>query len=195
MELGRRPVATRAHGHALLTRIPWPLSWICRNFSPPPFAVMVMFVAPASSEFSSISLTALAGRCTTSPAAIRFTTSCESRRMEGAPALEAAAIASCKKPRWVAPPSLPLCHRRATTTAPSSRTANKQIFGPQSNNSSAVKSTTSSLLRCPGACSEPLSHSADRRASGCRASPRWRHPGSAARVSRHTHLLKRALPC
>lgn len=114
MGVGALTCAVRASGHKRLTRIPWPLSWICRNLSPPPFAVIVMFVAPASSEFSSISLTALAGRCTTSPAAIRFTTSCDSLRMEGAPALEAAAMPRCVKFHCAAPSLLPFSRRSAT---------------------------------------------------------------------------------
>ena len=43
--------------------------------------VMVMEVEPASRLFSSISLSALEGRWITSPAAIRFTTSCSSAWM------------------------------------------------------------------------------------------------------------------
>ena len=36
--------------------MPCPVSWICRSLSPPPLASTAIDVAPASSEFSSISL-------------------------------------------------------------------------------------------------------------------------------------------
>lgn len=47
-----------------LTRIPWPLSCICNNFNPPSLAMILILVAPASSEFSISSLRAPAGRGT-----------------------------------------------------------------------------------------------------------------------------------
>ena len=57
-----------------LTWIPWPLSVICSEIMPPPFATTAIEVEPASRLFSNISLTADAGRWITSPAAMRFTT-------------------------------------------------------------------------------------------------------------------------
>lgn len=56
-----------------------------------------MVLAPASIEFSIISFNALAGRCTTSPAAMRLTT-CSSRRRIGAGA-PAAVAPSAMAPR------------------------------------------------------------------------------------------------
>ena len=50
-------------------------------------------VEPASRQFSSISFTAEAGRCTTSPAAMRFTTVASSRWMCAGPATGPAAAA------------------------------------------------------------------------------------------------------
>lgn len=61
--------------------MPLPLSWICSSARPPPFAVTVMDVAPASSEFSIISFSALKGRWMTSPAAILLTTAGSRRSM------------------------------------------------------------------------------------------------------------------
>ena len=69
-------VAKRSHSsEKSARRMPLPVSLTCRSLSPPPPMVTVIEVAPASSEFSSSSLTAFAGRWTTSPAAIRLTTS------------------------------------------------------------------------------------------------------------------------
>lgn len=61
--------------------MPCPLSWIWSNFNPPSLQVMEMEVDPASSAFSSSSLSADAGRCTTSPAAMRLTTTVSSFSM------------------------------------------------------------------------------------------------------------------
>ena len=67
-------VAKRSHTRAKSSRrTPWPLSWICSSLRPPPLASTEIEVAPASSEFSSISLSADAGRWMTSPAAMRLT--------------------------------------------------------------------------------------------------------------------------
>lgn len=75
--------------------MPQPLSWIWRSWRPPPLTTTWIAVAFASMLFSSISLSADDGRCTTSPAAMRFTTASSSREMRaGGPeaALEDAAI-------------------------------------------------------------------------------------------------------
>ena len=58
--------------------LPVPLSWICSIFIPPALTVTVILLLPASIEFSSISLIALAGLWITSPAAILFTTTSSS---------------------------------------------------------------------------------------------------------------------
>lgn len=68
------------------TLTPCPLSWTCRTLTPPSLAVTVIDVAPASREFSINSFSALAGRWTTSPAAILFTTAGSSRTMAVGPA-------------------------------------------------------------------------------------------------------------
>ena len=52
--------------------IPWPLSMTRISFVPPSASSTSMRVAPASIEFSTSSLTMLAGRSTTSPAAMRL---------------------------------------------------------------------------------------------------------------------------
>lgn len=62
---------------------PHPSSWICRYLSPPSLTTTVMCLAPASKEFSIISFRADAGRCTTSPAAILWTTASSRRWMAG----------------------------------------------------------------------------------------------------------------
>lgn len=54
--------------------MPCPLSWICRSLRPPSLTITLMCVDLASMQFSIISLRAFAGRSTTSPAAILFTT-------------------------------------------------------------------------------------------------------------------------
>src|SRR5579872_6391871 len=61
--------------------IPQPLSVIWISFLPPASTLILMRVAPASSEFSGISLTTEAGRSTTSPAAIWLATVSESTWM------------------------------------------------------------------------------------------------------------------
>ena len=58
--------------------MPHPLSVIWMSFLPPAWTLILMRVAPASREFSSISLTTEAGRSTTSPAAIWLATVSES---------------------------------------------------------------------------------------------------------------------
>src|SRR5215467_3148378 len=58
--------------------MPHPLSVIWISFFPPASTLILTRVAPASSEFSSISFTTDAGRSTTSPAAIWFATVSES---------------------------------------------------------------------------------------------------------------------
>ena len=58
--------------------MPQPLSVIWMSFFPPASTLILMRVAPASREFSSISFTTAAGRSTTSPAAIWFATVSES---------------------------------------------------------------------------------------------------------------------
>lgn len=91
--------------------MPLPLSCTTSVFRPPAFALTTTAVAPASSEFSSIcatsqstqaqrdqatkltSFSAADGRCTTSPAAMRFTTASSSRRMRGAGAGAGGAVA------------------------------------------------------------------------------------------------------
>jgi hypothetical protein len=60
---------------------PWPSSLTRIRVSPPPSAWISMERAPASTAFSTSSFTALAGRSTTSPAAIRLTSSGGRRRM------------------------------------------------------------------------------------------------------------------
>jgi hypothetical protein len=75
-------VANRSHTRGKSAwAIPCPSSLICSSFIPPARDSTLIEVEPASSEFSSISLSALAGRWITSPAAIRFTTSLDSARM------------------------------------------------------------------------------------------------------------------
>src|SRR5690606_22910513 len=61
--------------------MPCPSSATSRRVSPPPPAWTSMRVALASSAFSTSSLTALAGRSTTSPAAMRLTVSGGRRRI------------------------------------------------------------------------------------------------------------------
>src|SRR5437879_3958470 len=60
---------------------PMPSSATRMRVSPPPSACTSIRVAPASSAFSTSSLTALAGRSTTSPAAMRLTVSGGRRRI------------------------------------------------------------------------------------------------------------------
>mmetsp|Transcript_37696 Transcript_37696/g.121153 ORF Transcript_37696/g.121153 Transcript_37696/m.121153 type:complete len:258 (+) Transcript_37696:293-1066(+) len=56
-------VANRSHTRGKSPRaIPWPLSLICSSFIPPALDRTLIEVEPASSEFSNISLSALAGR-------------------------------------------------------------------------------------------------------------------------------------
>src|ERR1700745_885113 len=61
--------------------MPQPLSTMRMSLRPPPSTSMRMRVAPASSAFSSSSLTTDAGRSTTSPAAIWLATWSVSTRM------------------------------------------------------------------------------------------------------------------
>ena len=56
-------------------------------YEPPSLRTIVIDVEPASREFSIISLTADAGRCTTSPAAIRLTTASSSFMIDGTASL------------------------------------------------------------------------------------------------------------
>src|SRR5215471_13837050 len=72
-------VACRSNASMASSRtMPHPLSVIWINFFPPASTLSLIRVAPASSEFSSISFTTDAGRSTTSPAAIWFATVSES---------------------------------------------------------------------------------------------------------------------
>ncbi len=66
-----------------LTLMPCPLSVICNSLLPPSLTTTLMEVEPASRLFSSISLSAEAGRWMTSPAAILLTTCSSSFRMTG----------------------------------------------------------------------------------------------------------------
>ena len=61
------------------TAMPQPSSWICSALSPPDRADTVILVDPASKQFSMSSFRADAGRTTTSPAAMRFTTASSNR--------------------------------------------------------------------------------------------------------------------
>ncbi len=64
-------VACRSKASMASSRtIPQPLSVIWMSFFPPASTLILIRVAPASSEFSNISFTTDAGRSTTSPAAI-----------------------------------------------------------------------------------------------------------------------------
>ena len=63
--------------------MPQPSSSIVIRFRPPSSMAMLIRVAPASSAFSTNSFTAAAGRSTTSPAAMRLTTSWGSLRICG----------------------------------------------------------------------------------------------------------------
>ena len=62
-----------------------PLSAIRTRSLPPRSTLTSTRVAPASMLFSSSSLTTLAGRSTTSPAAIWFTTDCDNCRITPIP--------------------------------------------------------------------------------------------------------------
>ena len=68
LEVAWRRKAVRASSGAM----PQPLSVTRRKVIPPSRISTVILVAPASTAFSSSSLTTLAGRSTTSPAAIRL---------------------------------------------------------------------------------------------------------------------------
>ena len=63
--------------------MPQPSSVTPIRLWPPSRITTSMWAAPASSAFSTSSLTALAGRSTTSPAAMRLTVVSDSRRMAG----------------------------------------------------------------------------------------------------------------
>ena len=71
---------SRANGSSAAV-MPWPSSATRMRDSPPCSAWISIRVAPASMAFSTSSLIALAGRSTTSPAAMRFTVSGGRRRM------------------------------------------------------------------------------------------------------------------
>ena len=58
--------------------MPQPLSWTWSRRTPPSLTLTLIELAPASSAFSSSSLSAFAGRWMISPAAILLTTSCGS---------------------------------------------------------------------------------------------------------------------
>src|SRR6516162_9183255 len=79
--LGNFEVAWRSTANARSSRVmPAPSSLTRINRRPPPSVTISMRVAPASSAFSTSSLTTLAGRSTTSPAAMRLTMPSESWR-------------------------------------------------------------------------------------------------------------------
>jgi hypothetical protein len=77
LEVQCRPIASGNSSG----RIPQPSSVTRRSVSPPPAVAISMRDAPASSAFSTSSLTTLAGRSMTSPAAIWLMTLSESWRM------------------------------------------------------------------------------------------------------------------
>jgi hypothetical protein len=79
------------------TLMPRPLSCICSSCMPPPFTVTTTLVACASREFSSSSLSAALGRCTTSPAAMRFTVASSSLLMRCSSCVAASGSASVAK--------------------------------------------------------------------------------------------------
>ena len=75
-------VACRSNANMASSRpMPHPLSVIWISFFPPASTLILIRVAPASSEFSSISFTTDAGLSTTSPAAIWLATASESMWM------------------------------------------------------------------------------------------------------------------
>ncbi len=69
------------HMRASVSLIPQPLSITCIRALPACFTISLTCVAPLSMAFSSSSLTALAGRCITSPAAIWLAILSGKRRM------------------------------------------------------------------------------------------------------------------
>src|SRR5262249_6046644 len=76
---------------------------------PPPSAAISMRAAPASSAFSTSSFTTLAGRSTTSPAAMRLTTASESWRTGmGATHQDVRILPGAGVVVWPAPASQPL---------------------------------------------------------------------------------------
>ena len=78
---GSFEVAWRSTASARSSRVmPAPSSLTRISLRPPPSVTTSMRVAPASSAFSTSSLTTLAGRSTTSPAAMRLTMPSESWR-------------------------------------------------------------------------------------------------------------------
>jgi len=100
-------VVKRSHKIGMsAARMPWPSSSIRSIFRPPPFTVMAMCWLPASRQFSINSLSAFAGRTTTSPAAMRLMTDSSSCTICPGPDLAAASgAAPPASPAWRAAPA------------------------------------------------------------------------------------------
>ena len=130
-------MAWRSTASARSARVmPSPSSLTRMSRRPPPSVSTSMRVAPASSAFSTSSLTTLAGRSTTSPAAMRLTMASESWRTG---ARRAARDRDARPPRRAAAPA----------RSPSSRRSARHARGPGRSAAPSARRSRRRRPECP----------------------------------------------